>query len=108
MMVGNSMSLHTNNKSRNIIGGTEETTSGVHRLKRLESKKELKYPIVAVNNAFTKHLFDNRYGTGPGTMDGIIRTTGLLMAGKQIVVCGYGWVGKGVAPRARGLGGIVI
>jgi len=95
------------NKSRGIIGGAEETTSGVYRLKMLESKKQLKYPIVAVNNALTKHLFDNRYGTGQSTMDGIIRTTGLLMAGKQIVVCGYGWVGKGVAARARGLGGNV-
>jgi adenosylhomocysteinase len=77
------------------------------RLKALESKKQLSYPIIAVNNAFTKFLFDNRYGTGQSTIDGVIRATGLFLAGKQVIVCGYGWVGKGVAVRAKGMGAIV-
>jgi adenosylhomocysteinase len=88
----------------NIIGGTEETTTGVIRLKSMEAESVLKYPIVAVNDAQTKHLFDNRYGTGQSTMDGIIRATNILLAGSQVVVCGYGWCGRGVAMRARGLG----
>ena len=91
-----------------IVGGTEETTTGVIRLKALAKQGALEYPIVAVNEANTKHFFDNRYGTGQSTIDGIIRATNLLFAGKNIVVCGYGWCGKGVAMRARGLGGQVI
>ena len=90
-----------------ILGGTEETTSGVKRLLALQSAGKLAYPVIAVNNARTKHLFDNRYGTGQSTFDGILRATSVLIAGKQIVVCGYGWVGKGVAARARGMGASV-
>lgn len=90
-----------------IVAGTEETTSGVKKLKELESKKMLKYPVIAVNNAQTKYLFDNRYGTGQSTVDGLLRTTSVFLPGKQIVVCGYGWVGKGVASRLRGMGAIV-
>ena len=92
----------------NVIGGTEETTTGVIRLKSMEADHVLKYPIVAVNDAQTKHLFDNRYGTGQSTMDGIIRATNVLIAGARVVVCGYGWCGRGVAMRARGLGARVI
>ncbi|MBI2834392.1 MAG: adenosylhomocysteinase [Acidobacteria bacterium] len=91
-----------------VIGGTEETTTGVIRLKSMEANGVLKYPIVAVNDAQTKHLFDNRYGTGQSTVDGIIRATNILMSGARIVVCGYGWCGRGVALRARGLGARVI
>jgi adenosylhomocysteinase len=91
-----------------IIGGTEETTTGVIRLKAMEKAGVLKFPVVAVNEAKTKHLFDNRYGTGQSTMDGIIRATNLLIAGLNVVVAGYGWCGRGVAMRARGLGGQVI
>ncbi|ADI32624.1 adenosylhomocysteinase [Staphylothermus hellenicus] len=87
-----------------IIGGTEETTTGVIRLKALERDGLLKYPVIAVNNAYTKHLFDNRYGTGQSTFDGILRATNILIAGKVVVVAGYGWVGRGIAMRARGLG----
>lgn len=87
-----------------IIGGTEETTTGVNRLKSLEKRGVLKYPVIAVNNAFTKFLFDNRYGTGQSTFDGILRATNILIAGKNVVVAGYGWVGRGIALRARGLG----
>jgi adenosylhomocysteinase len=90
-----------------IVAGTEETTSGVTRLKELESNGQLKYPVIAVNNAQTKYLFDNRYGTGQSTVDGLLRTTSVLLPGKHIVVCGYGWVGKGVASRLRGMGAIV-
>lgn len=93
--------------SEGIVGGTEETTSGIRRLKSLEKKGKLKYPVIGVNDALSKQLFDNKYGTGQSTMDGIIRITNLLIAGKNIVVCGYGSVGKGVAARARGLGAIV-
>jgi adenosylhomocysteinase len=93
-----------NKKIRGVIGGTEETTSGVTRLKALEKDAKLMYPIIGVNNANTKHLFDNRYGTGQSTLYGIIRLTNVLIAGKQVVVCGYGFVGKGIASRARGLG----
>ena len=88
-----------------IIGGTEETTTGVVRLEALEKSGKLKYPIIAVNNAYTKHLFDNRYGTGQSTFDGILRSTALLIAGKKITVCGYGWVCllyTSPSPRDRG------
>jgi adenosylhomocysteinase len=88
-------------------GGTEETTSGVKRLEILQSRNRLKYPVIAVNSAYTKHLFDNRHGTGQSTIDGILRATGLFLSGKQVVVCGYGWVGKGISVRARGMGAIV-
>jgi adenosylhomocysteinase len=91
-----------------VIGGTEETTTGVIRLKAMEKSGVLKFPVVAVNEAKTKHFFDNRYGTGQSTMDGIIRATNLLIAGLNVVVAGYGWCGRGVAMRARGLGGQVI
>lgn len=90
-----------------IVAGTEETTSGVTRLKKLEFGKLLRYPVIAVNNAKTKHLFDNRYGTGQSTVDGLLRTTSLFLPGKHVIVCGYGWVGKGVAARLRGMGAIV-
>ena len=92
------------NKAKTIVGGCEETTTGVVRLRALESEGKLLYPVVAINNAKTKHLFDNRYGTGQSTFDGILRATALLVAGKRVVVVGYGWVGKGVALRGRGLG----
>jgi adenosylhomocysteinase len=92
----------------NIIGGTEETTTGVIRLKALAAQGKLRYPIIAVNDAETKYLFDNRYGTGQSTIDGIIRSTNKLLAGAKVVVCGYGWCGKGVAMRAKGLGSKVI
>ncbi|KYC49542.1 MAG: S-adenosyl-L-homocysteine hydrolase [Candidatus Methanofastidiosum methylothiophilum] len=91
-----------------IIGGTEETTTGVIRFKSMEKEGVLKYPIIAVNDAMTKHFFDNRYGTGQSTLDGIIRATNVLLSGKNFVVSGYGWCGKGVAMRARGLGAKVI
>jgi adenosylhomocysteinase len=92
----------------NIIGGTEETTTGVIRLRALAQEGRLRYPIIAVNDAQTKHLFDNRYGTGQSTLDGIIRSTNKLIAGSNFVVCGYGWCGKGAAMRAKGLGASVI
>ena len=91
-----------------VIAGTEETTTGVIRLKALEAEGKLGFPIIAVNEALTKHMFDNRYGTGQSTIDGIIRATNVLIAGKKFVVGGYGWVGRGVASRARGLGAHVI
>jgi adenosylhomocysteinase len=91
----------------NIVAGTEETTSGVTRLKELEFGRQLKYPIIAINNARTKYLFDNRYGTGQSTVDGLLRTTSVFLPGKHAIVCGYGWVGKGVASRLRGMGAIV-
>src|ERR1700738_5543239 len=87
-----------------VIGGTEETTTGVVRLRSMAEKKVCRYPIVAVNEAMTKHFFDNRYGTGQSTIDGIMRATNVLLAGKVFVVAGYGWGGGGLAPRARGLG----
>ncbi|HUK74736.1 MAG TPA: adenosylhomocysteinase, partial [Nitrososphaerales archaeon] len=90
-------------KAKSIVGGCEETTTGVMRLKALEKDGKLGYPIIAINNAKTKFLFDNRFGTGQSTFDGILRATSLLIAGKRVVVVGYGWVGKGVAKRARGL-----
>jgi len=93
---------------KNVIGGTEETTTGVIRLRAMAKDGTLKYPIVAVNDALTKHLFDNRYGTGQSSIDGILRATNLLIAGLRVVVAGYGWCGKGVAMRAKGLGADVI
>jgi len=91
-----------------IIGGTEETTTGVIRLRSMEAQGVLKFPIIAVNEALTKHLFDNRYGTGQSTVDGILRATNVLLAGKHFVVAGYGWCGRGVAMRAKGMGANVI
>jgi adenosylhomocysteinase len=91
-----------------VIGGTEETTTGVIRLRSLEKAGKLKYPMIAVNDAQTKYLFDNRYGTGQSTIDGITRATNILWAGKKVVVCGYGWCGHGAALRAKGLGAQVI
>jgi adenosylhomocysteinase len=91
-----------------ITCGTEETTTGVIRLKAMAKDGALKFPIVAVNNAMTKHFFDNRYGTGQSTLDGIVRATNILLAGKTFVVCGYGWCGRGLASRARGMGSNVI
>lgn len=93
---------------RDIIAGTEETTTGVIRLRSLEAQQKLLFPIVAVNDAETKHFFDNRYGTGQSTLDGIIRATNILLSGSVLVVCGYGWCGRGVAMRARGMGARVI
>lgn len=91
-----------------IIGGTEETTTGVVRLKSMEADGMLRYPVIAVNEADTKHLFDNRYGTGQSTIDGLIRATNVLLAGKRLVVAGYGWCGRGLASRAKGMGAQVI
>ena len=91
-----------------VKGGTEETTTGVIRLRAMSRRGELKYPIIAVNDAYTKYLFDNRYGTGQSTLDGIIRATNILLAGKRFVVCGYGWCGRGLARRAKGMGANVI
>ena len=91
-----------------IIGGTEETTTGVIRLNAMAADNQLRYPIIAVNDAETKHFFDNRYGTGQSTLDGITRATNILWAGRRVVVAGYGWCGRGVASRARGLGAHVI
>jgi adenosylhomocysteinase len=90
-----------------VIGGTEETTTGVIRLRAMAADKALEYPVVAVNEALTKHLFDNRYGTGQSTVDGILRATNILLAGRRVVVAGYGWVGKGIASRMRGMGALV-
>jgi adenosylhomocysteinase len=102
--------LHTKRKDliKNVIGGTEETTTGVIRLRSMAKDGKLKYPIIAVNDAQTKYLFDNRYGTGQSTIDGITRATNILWAGKKVVVCGYGWCGHGIALRAKGLGSQVI
>ena len=91
-----------------VIGGTEETTTGVIRLKSMEQEGVLKYPIIAVNEAMTKHMFDNRYGTGQSTLDGIIRATNRMIAGKTVVIAGYGWCGRGVAMRAKGHGADVV
>jgi adenosylhomocysteinase len=102
--------LHTKRSEliNNVIGGTEETTTGVVRLRSLEKAGKLRYPIIAVNDAQTKYLFDNRYGTGQSTIDGITRATNILWAGKKVVICGYGWCGHGIALRAKGLGSQVI
>jgi len=102
--------LHTRRKkdAPRIIASMEETTTGVIRLRAMANEGKLKFPVIAVNDAATKHLFDNRYGTGQSTVDGIIRATDFLMAGKKIIVAGYGWCGRGFAMRARGMGAIVI
>jgi adenosylhomocysteinase len=102
--------LHTKRSDLigNVIGGTEETTTGVIRLRSLSNAGKLKYPMIAVNDAQTKYLFDNRYGTGQSTIDGITRATNILWAGKRVVICGYGWCGRGIALRTRGLGSHVI
>lgn len=102
--------VHQNwdNRKANILGGTEETTTGVIRLKAMERDGALRYPIIAVNDALTKHMFDNRYGTGQSTLDGIIRSTNMLFAGRTVVVAGYGWCGRGVALKAHGMGAKVI
>lgn len=102
--------LHSDRKEQAdiIMGGTEETTTGVIRLRSMEKAKILAYPIIAVNDAQTKHLFDNRYGTGQSVIDGILRATNMLLASTNFVVCGFGWCGKGVAARARGMGANVI
>ncbi len=105
--------LATLHKSRrdllpNVVGGTEETTTGVIRLKAMAAEGALEFPVIAVNDALTKHFFDNRYGTGQSTMDGIIRATNVLIAGKNVVVAGYGWCSRGIAMRASGLGASVI
>ena len=102
--------LHTKRSDllKDIIGGSEETTTGVIRLRSMYKAGQLKYPLIAVNDADTKHLFDNRYGTGQSTVDGITRATNVLWAGKKVVVCGYGWTGRGVSLRAKALGAHVI
>ena len=102
--------IHTTRSDllKNVLGGTEETTTGVIRLTAMAKEKKLNYPIIAVNEAETKHFFDNRYGTGQSTLDGITRATNLLWAGRRVVVGGYGWCGRGVASRARGMGAHVI
>ncbi len=109
-LVDDGADLHVaalSSRSGSIVGGSEETTTGVVRLKALESEGRLRFPVIAVNNAQTKFLFDNRYGTGQSCFDGIMRATALLLAGMRVVVVGYGWVGKGVAMRAKGLGSSV-
>src|SRR5437667_8508858 len=102
--------LHTKRKDllEHVIGGTEETTTGVIRLRAMAKEGVLQYPIVAVNDALTKHFFDNRYGTGQSTIDGVVRATNVLIAGTTFVVAGYGWCGKGLAMRARGMGANVV
>ena len=102
--------LHTDRREilPNVLGGTEETTTGVIRLRAMAQEGQLTYPIVAVNEADTKHMFDNRYGTGQSTLDGITRATNVLWAGRKVAVCGYGWCGRGIAQRARGMGAHVI
>jgi len=102
--------LHTKRREmlEHVVGGTEETTTGVIRLRAMAHDGALNYPIIAVNDAMTKHLFDNRYGTGQSTLDGVIRATNVLLAGKTFVVAGYGWCARGLAMRARGMGSIVV
>src|SRR5436309_5600724 len=102
--------LHTKKRDylRDVFAGTEETATGVTRLRALAAGKVLRYPVVAINDADTKHLFDNRYGTGQSTMDGILRATNMLVAGSTVVIAGYGWCGRGVASRAKGLGATVL
>ncbi len=102
------MHRHRREILADIVGGTEETTTGVIRLRAMAAEGALEYPIIAVNDAMTKHLFDNRYGTGQSTLDGIIRATNVLIAGKTVVVGGYGWCSRGIAMRAHGMGGNVI
>ncbi|MBI3319113.1 MAG: adenosylhomocysteinase, partial [Candidatus Omnitrophica bacterium] len=103
-----SVHQHPDRFGKHLIGGTEETTTGVIRLRSLEAHGKLRYPVIAVNDAETKHMFDNRYGTGQSTIDGILRSTNRLLAGSIFVVAGYGWCGKGLAQRARGMGARVI
>jgi adenosylhomocysteinase len=102
--------LHFDKKYKNlkVIGSTEETTAGVTRIKAIEKKGKLRYPVIVVNEAYTKHMFDNRYGTGQSTIDGLLRAMNLLFASKRVVVSGYGWVGKGVAARCHGMGSKII
>jgi adenosylhomocysteinase len=102
--------LHTKKKAylRDVFAGTEETSTGVTRLRAMASSKVLKYPVIAINDADTKHLFDNRYGTGQSTMDGVIRATNMLVAGATVVIAGYGWCGRGLAARAKGMGATVL
>ena len=100
--------LHHRQNLERIVGGTEETTTGINRLRSMTRKGALTLPMIAVNESRTKHLFDNRFGTGQSALDGVIRATNLLIAGKTVVVCGYGWCGRGVASRARGLGANVV
>ena len=103
-------SIHEANPDyiKDVLGGTEETTTGVVRLRALAESGKLRYPIISVNDAYTKYLFDNRYGTGQSTLDGILRSTSVLLAGKTLVVAGYGWCGRGIAMRARGMGAQVV
>ncbi len=102
--------LHSERKNQllEVIGSSEETTTGIIRLRAMLKDKALKIPVIAVNDSFTKHMFDNRYGTGQSTIDGILRATNVLLSGKRFVVCGYGWCGRGIASRARGMGALVI
>ncbi len=102
--------IHSNRKDllKYVIGGTEETTTGVIRLRSMAEKKVLRFPVISVNDADTKHMFDNRYGTGQSTMDGIVRATNRLVCGSKVVVAGYGWCGRGIAMRAKGMGADVI
>ncbi len=102
--------LHTKMKGylKDIFAGTEETSTGVTRLRAMAADKTLKYPVIAINDADTKHLFDNRYGTGQSTMDGVLRATNMLVAGSTVVIAGYGWCGRGLAARAKGMGATVI
>ena len=102
--------LHFDKKFKNlrVLGATEETTAGVNRIKAIEKKGKLRYPVIVVNEAYTKHMFDNRYGTGQSTIDGFLRAMNLLFASKRVVVAGYGWVGRGVAARTHGMGCKVI
>ncbi|MBL8233106.1 MAG: adenosylhomocysteinase [Bryobacterales bacterium] len=106
--LANALQIRHPELGTSIVGSTEETTTGVIRLKAMAREKLLRYPVIAVNDAMTKHLFDNRYGTGQSTMDGILRATNILLAGMNVVIAGYGWCGRGVAMRARGLGANVI
>src|SRR5919205_2632713 len=102
--------LHTRHADQlpDVRGGSQETTTGVIRLRAMARDGQLRFPVVAVNEALTKHMFDNRYGTGQSTLDGLIRATNILLAGKTVVVCGYGWCGRGLAMRARGMGANVV
>ncbi len=102
--------LHTKKKGylRDVYAGTEETSTGVTRLRAMAAGKVLRYPVIAINDADTKHLFDNRYGTGQSTMDGVIRATNMLIAGSTVVIAGYGWCGRGLAARAKGMGATVL
>lgn len=107
-LVGLLHSEYSDTYLKNVMGGTEETTTGVIRLKSMEKDGALRIPVIAVNESLTKHFFDNRYGTGQSTVDGLLRATNVLIAGRVFVVCGYGWCGRGVAMRARGMGADVI